>query len=131
MDDGERLNALFKSAKDNIVDGSKALASTSKVVLDKAADTSKKIASSQQVQGIVDKANVYMGKSSTTKFFYLLSDSTPKGPVKIEEIIMLAEDPNWVEQVRLSEVGTEQWMSFEEWTTLHTQPTLQLQQRDI
>ncbi len=44
---------------------------------------------------------------------------------------MLAEDPNWVEQVRLSEVGTEQWMSFEEWTTLHTQPTLQLQQRDI
>lgn len=130
-DDGERLNALFKSAKDNIIDGSKALASTSKVVLDKAADTSKKIASSEQVQGIVDKANVYMGKPSTTKFFYLLSDSTPKGPVKIEEIIMLAEDPNWVEQVRLSEVGTEQWMSFEEWSTLYTQPTLQLQQRDI
>ncbi len=43
MDNGERLNALFKSAKDNIVDGTKALASTSKVVLDKAADTSKKI----------------------------------------------------------------------------------------
>lgn len=52
------------------------------------------------------------GSQVQLKFFYLLSDSTPKGPVKIEEIIMLAEDPNWVEQVRLSEVGTEQWIEL-------------------
>ncbi len=114
-DDGERLNALFKSAKDNLVEGSKSLASSSKTALDKATDAGKKLAASEQVQGLVDKANNYMGKAATPKFFYLLPDSVPKGPVSLQDISTLAEDQAWAEQVRLSEVGADQWLSLEEW----------------
>ena len=118
-DDGERLNALFKSAKENIVEGSKSLASSSKVAMDRASDAGKKIAASDQVQGLVEKANTYMGKPAQPKFFYLLPDSVPKGPVVREEILDLAQDVNWSQQVRLSEVGSEQWLTFEQWSVLH------------
>ncbi len=118
-DDGERLNALFKSAKENIVEGSKSLASSSKVAMDRASDAGKKIAASDQVQGLVEKANTYMGKPVQPKFFYLLPDSVPKGPVVREEILDLAQEVNWSEQVRLSEVGSEQWLTFEQWSVLH------------
>ena len=118
-DDGERLNALFKSAKDNIVEGSKSLASTSKIALDKATDAGKKIATSDQVQNFVEKANTYMGKPNELKFFYMLTESAPKGPVSLDEIVELAQDLNWVEQVRLSEVGSDQWSSFEDWGNIY------------
>ncbi|CAM2911841.1 LemA family protein [Acinetobacter celticus] len=118
-DDGERLNALFKSAKDNIVEGSKSLASTSKIALDKATDAGKKIATSDQVQNFVEKANTYMGKPNEPKFFYMLTESAPKGPVSLDEIVELAQDLNWVEQVRLSEVGSDQWSSFEDWGNIY------------
>ena len=120
-DDGERLNALFKSTKDNIVEGSKSLASTSKTVLHKATDAGKKLAASEQVQGLVEKANTYIGKPNAPKFFYLLPDSVPKGPVSLEEILELAQDETWIDQVRLSEVGTEQWSTFEEWAGVFKQ----------
>ena len=43
----------------------------------------------------------------------------PKGPVAREEILDLAQEVNWSEQVRLSEVGSEQWLTFEQWSVLH------------
>ncbi|MFV5490334.1 LemA family protein [Acinetobacter sp. ASP199] len=125
-DDGERLNALFKSAKDNIVEGSKSLASTSKIALDKAADAGKKLATSEQVQNLVNKANACIDKPNAPKFFYLLPDSTPKGPVSLEDILDLAQNDAWAEQVRLSEVGTDQWSTFKEWEALFLHPPVAL-----
>lgn len=115
-DDGERLNALFKSAKDNLVEGSKSIASTSKLALDRASDTSKRIVASEQMQGLVEKANTYIGKPNASKFFYVLSDSTPKGPITSTEVSEMALNDEWREQVRLCLVGTDHWTTFEEWS---------------
>ena len=38
-----------------------------------------------------------------------------------EEILDLAQEVNWSQQVRLSEVGSEQWLTFEQWSVLHHQ----------
>ena len=49
----------------------------------------------------------------------MLTESAPKGPVSLDEIVELAQDLNWVEQVRLSEVGSDQWSSFEDWGNIY------------
>lgn len=90
-DDGERLNALFKSAKDNLLEGSKTVVSTSKLALDKAADTSKKIASSEQMQGLVEKANTYIGKPNASKFFMFEQIQPQKVPFVQLRLLNLTE----------------------------------------
>ena len=100
-DDGERLNSLLSSAKNNIVDSSKSIANSSKGAIGKATSASKKI--------LRDK------KGNNISFFYMMPNSSPKGPVNYDEIITLSDDLDWRENVQINQTSTEEWYSFEEW----------------
>lgn len=116
-DDGERLNALLKTAKDNVMEGSKNLASTSKEILHKATEAGKNFAHSEQVQNLINKTKsmTHMSHVEDKEFFYLLPDSTPKGPIDIEKIIELTEDEQWQATVKLSEVNSDEWLDYDAW----------------
>lgn len=105
-DDGERLNTLLKNTTQHIADGSKK-------ALEKATETGKRIASSESVQNLTHKVQHYTHKTPT--FFYMLPDATPKGPVDTQALILLSEQENWTAMVKISEVGTDDWLGFDEW----------------
>lgn len=116
-DDGARLNALLNTAKNNIVDGSKSIASSSKEAIDKAANASKR--------------RVKDSNAENATFFYMLAGATPKGPVNHEDIVSFADNGDWRENVRINKTSTENWLSFDEWHTTYvivdpetTEPTL-------
>lgn len=100
-DDGERLNALLNTAKNNIKGSSKTLAISSKDAINKATIAGKKIIKSDQARDL--------------SFFYMLPESTPKGPVSYEDLNILAEDTNWIESVKINQAETEEWLAYADW----------------
>lgn len=101
-DDGERLNALLNTAKNNIVDSSRSIAQSSKGAIDKATNAHKKPAAQKSIHGNVT-------------YFYMLSTAAPKGPVTDKEIILLSEDRDWCESVKINQTSTEEWLTYDEW----------------
>ncbi|MGM8886325.1 LemA family protein [Psychrobacter sp. 1U2] len=102
-DDGERLNALLNTAKNNIVDSSRSIAQSSRGAIDKAKNSQKK--------SLTDDLDV------VETYFYMLPESTPKGPVTHQEIESLAADNDWCKNVRINQTTTEEWLTYNEWLT--------------
>lgn len=102
-DDGERLNSLLSNAKNNIVDSSKSLAYSSKDAIGKATNAGRKII----------KQDTLLNEGLS--YFYILPDSSPKGPVSYEGIMALSEDSEWCQNVKINQQSTEEWITFEEW----------------
>lgn len=106
-DDGARLNALLSTAKNNIVDSSRSIAQSSKGAIDKATNAHKKPAAQ---------------KSSDEKamYFYMLPSAAPKGPVTEEDLILLSEDGDWCDTVKINQTSTEAWLTYDEWLAKNT-----------
>ena len=102
-DDGERLSALLNTAKNNIVDSSRSIANSSKGAIGKATNASKKM--------------IKQDSAGNVTFFYMLPESSPKGPVNHEEIIFLSNDAGWCKNVKINQTSTEEWITFSEWRT--------------
>ncbi len=95
-DDGERLNELLSNAKSNLLE-------TSKNALNKS-------------KGLVSGEKVV-----EPTFFYMVGQSTPKGPVTQAQLLKIAQQEGWQDDAKITLVGEEHWLSFREWSALYVE----------
>lgn len=105
-DNGERLNALLNTAKNNIVDSSRSIAQSSKGAIGKATSVHKK--------SLAQKSS-----HESIMYFYMLSTAAPKGPVTYQEITLLSEDEDWCKNVKINQTSTEEWVTYDDWLAKH------------
>ena len=105
-DNGERLNALLNTAKNNIVDSSRSIAQSSKGAIGKATSVHKK--------SLAQKSS-----HESITYFYMLSTAAPKGPVTYQEITLLSEDEDWCKNVKINQTSTEEWVTYDDWLAKH------------
>lgn len=105
-DNGERLNALLNTAKNNIVDSSRSIAQSSKGAIGKAKNVHKKP---------LPQESSY----EDTMYFYMMPTTTPKGPVTYKDITLLSEDGDWCKNVKINQTSTEEWLTYDDWLAKH------------